>query len=138
MQPAALDDLGLEQSLRQLTERFARAGALEVNVEVEPLPVLPAAVEVGAYRILQESLTNVVRHSGASTVRVALRLGPECLELCVADNGTGDVRPRPDGVGLGSMRARAEEIGGRFDLVGTPGRGTTIRASLPLATGTPT
>jgi signal transduction histidine kinase len=101
------------------------------------LPRLPAAVEVGAYRIVQESLANVVRHAGATTVRVGLRLEHECLEVCVADNGTGELRPRPAGVGLGSMRARAEEIGGQFELVGIPGLGTTVRARLPLTTGTP-
>jgi signal transduction histidine kinase len=134
LQPATLDDIGLEASVRQLTERFARDGSLEVNVDVEALPALPAAVEVGAYRIVQESLANVVRHADASSVKVGLRLGAECLEVCVSDDGNGHSRQRPHGVGLESMRARAEEIGGQFEYNGTPGSGTTVRARLPLTT----
>ena len=137
LQPATLDDLGLEESLRQLTRRFARNGSLEVDMEVEPLPTLPAAVEVGAYRIVQESLANVVRHAGARAVHVGVHVGRDCLEVTVADDGSGQVRPRSDGVGLGSMRARAEEIGGQFELIGTPGRGTIVRARLPLTNGVP-
>lgn len=137
LRPAILDDLGLEEALRQLAARFSRAGAPAVAVDVGPLPGLPAAVEVGAYRIVQESVTNAVRHSGADRVQVGLRIGAGCLELSVSDDGTGHLEPRADGVGLGSMRERAEEIGGRLEVLGEPGRGTTVRAWLPVGAGSP-
>jgi signal transduction histidine kinase len=135
LRPAALDDLGLVESIRQLTTRFSRDDSPAIVLEADPVPPLPAAVEVGAYRIVQESVTNAVRHARASRVRVGLHLRDGCLEVCVSDDGTGHLVPRPDGVGLGSMRERAEEIGGRLEVVATPGQGTKVHARLPVAAG---
>ncbi len=132
LQPAALADLGLDESLRQLSARFSQADGLEVVVDADVPADLPAAVEVGAYRIVQESLSNAARHSGASRVCVGVHLRNGCLEVSVSDDGCGELRPRPGGVGLGSMRGRAEEIGGRFELVAQSGRGTTVIAQLPV------
>jgi signal transduction histidine kinase len=130
LRPAALDDVGLVQAVRQLAAHHRQPA---VEVVADPLPRLPAAVEVAAYRIIQEALANAVRHSRAQAVRVALDLPPDGLVLTVTDDGTGVVTPRLDGVGLGSMRERAEEIGGRFTIDAQPGCGTTITATLPLA-----
>ena len=128
LRPAALDDLGLEESLHQLADR----AALPVSVESAPLPALPAAVEVAAFRIVQEALTNVSRHAAARSARVRLRVCEQNLEVCVEDDGVGVVVPRPGGVGLGSMRERAEGIGGTFELAAVPGEGTRLSARLPL------
>ncbi|MEP6665469.1 MAG: ATP-binding protein, partial [Nocardioidaceae bacterium] len=97
------------------------------------LPPLPAAVEVAAYRIVQEALTNVARHSGACTAGVVLRHEPGSLAVEVCDDGSGVVAPRPGGLGLVSMRERAEEIGGSAEMSAVVGRGTTLRAWLPLS-----
>ena len=132
LQPAALADLGLVESLRQLTARFDHLGGSTVDLEADVPASLPAAVEVGAYRIVQESFTNAASHSGARDVRVDVHLDGTCLEVCVSDDGSGDLRPRPDGLGLTSMRERAEEIGGRLEVVAQPGRGTTRPARLPV------
>ena len=134
LRPAVLDDLGLVESLRQLATRLSRADSLVIGVDADPMPALPAAVEVGVYRIVQESLTNAVRHSDATRVVAGLRLRDGCLEVCVTDDGTGRLEPRTPGVGLASMRERAEEIGGSLEVVGVPGSGTTVRARLPVAT----
>ncbi len=131
LRPPALDDLGLVEALRQLAER----SGLAVTVDARPLPRLPAAVEAAAYRVVQEALGNATRHAGASHVLVRVCTSGDGLAVEVTDDGTGDVRPRPDGLGLRSMRERAEEIGGRFDLRATPGEGTTVRVTLPLVAG---
>jgi signal transduction histidine kinase len=128
LRPAALDDLGLVEAVRQLAVRMDPP----VSVAADELPRLPAAVELAAYRIVQEALSNAARHATASRVCVGLVLGAGGLVVTVADDGTGVVVPRADGVGLGSMRERAEEIGGSFALAADPGRGTTVTATLPV------
>jgi signal transduction histidine kinase len=101
-------------------------------------PPLPAAVEVAAYRIVQEALTNVVRHAHASecVVRLALDETVETLRLEIRDDGRGLPSERGRGVGVASMRERAAELGGEcvvesFSAVG----GTRVRASLPCTPG---
>jgi signal transduction histidine kinase len=128
LRPAALDDLGLTAAISQLVDGLG----IPVTVEADDLPRLPAASEVAAYRIAQEALTNVVRHAAATQACVRVACAPDALVVEVVDDGTGIVVPRPDGVGLGSMRSRAEEIGGSFLLDAQPGRGTRVVARLPL------
>jgi signal transduction histidine kinase len=104
-----------------------------VRVEVtEPLPALPAAVEVAAYRIVQEALTNVVRHAGARHCVARLCAADETLVVEVQDDGRGRARAREGGVGMTSMRERAQEIGGTLRVVDGAAAGTTVRASLPV------
>jgi signal transduction histidine kinase len=131
LRPAALDDLGLAEAVRQL----GALSAVPVRVEVDDGPRLPAATEVAAYRIVQEALANASRHAGARHACVRLLRSGASLTVEVVDDGSGVVVPRPDGVGIGSMRSRAEEIGGSFELIGTPGTGTTVTARLPLDAG---
>ena len=92
---------------------------------------LSAAVEVAAYRIITEALTNVVKHAGASRVSVRLLRRNAVFEAVVTDNGQGEVAPRSGGVGLESMALRAEELGGSLDVSNSP-TGTTVHARLPL------
>ena len=107
-------------------------------MESQDLPPLPAAVEVAAYRIVQEALTNVVRHSGAHTCLVDLRLGEtnygEALFVGVTDDGCGPHIPWSEGVGLHSMRTRAAELCGTCMIEARLGaeRGTHVAAVLPL------
>ena len=131
LRPAALDDLGLVEAVAQL----ATTASLPVAVESDPLPRLPAATEVAAYRIVQEALANTTRHAGASRACVGLRLTGDGLVVEVTDDGSGVLTPRPDGVGLGSMRGRAEEIGGTFTIDAVPGSGTRVVARLPVDVG---
>ncbi len=90
-------------------------------------------MEVAAYRIAQEALTNVARHAGARhcTVRLALDEPAGALHLEIGDDGRGIAPARGRGVGLASMRERAEELGGACVVEPTPGGGTRVRASLP-------
>jgi signal transduction histidine kinase len=134
LRPPTLDELGLAGSVRELATRFATpARSVEVLAADEELTPLPAAVDVAAYRIVAESLANVAKHSGATTVRLELARENGCLHVRVDDDGVG-LRPgRPRGVGLSSMRERAEELGGSCTVTAGPqGRGTAVRAVLPV------
>jgi signal transduction histidine kinase len=132
LRPPALDELGLVASLHLLADRVA-APALQVRVEADALPPVPAATEVAAYRIVAEALANTVRHSGASRVDVVLAAGTDGLHLRVADDGRGPGAARPGGLGLPSMRQRADELGGRCVVrPGTEG-GTVVEVVLPVA-----
>ena len=134
LRPPALDELGLAGALEQLALRQA---GLQVSVEVEapPLPALPAAVEVAAYRIVQEALANALRHGHAKDCRVQLALAAEGLRLQVSDDGQGLPNALEPGVGLRSMRERATELGGSLALERRAGGGTAVLACLPLGTG---
>jgi signal transduction histidine kinase len=130
LRPPALDELGLVASLRGLASREGSRGT-RVDLEApDPLPPLGAAVEVAAYRIVQEALTNVARHARARKCAVRLSLEPRALLLEIADDGRG-FSGRRIGVGLQAMRERAAELGGACEITSTPGRGTTVSARLP-------
>jgi len=137
LRPPALDELGLDGALRQLVERTTRGLKLGVEVSMpDELPDIPAAVEVAAYRVAQEALTNAVRHSGADLARLVLDVTDAEVRLEVADNGSGEVRARPGGIGLTTMYERAAEIGGRLSIKATD-CGTTITLWLPRSTAAP-
>jgi signal transduction histidine kinase len=128
LRPPALDELGLVGALREQAAQYTAAG-LEVEVVAADLGDLPAAVEVAAYRIVSEALTNVVRHADARRAVLSLWRA-QGLELTVRDDGRG-LGSTPAGVGVSSMRQRAEELGGGCAVTGSEG-GTEVRASLPL------
>jgi signal transduction histidine kinase len=150
LRPPALDDLGLIPAIRQqaanrgpLVEdliggkgsRWSNNG-LVFSVEAsEDLPLLPAAVEVACYRIAQEAIANATRHSGAGTCHVSLSLDEEngSLELEVVDDGVGVADDRNAGVGMSSMRERAEELGGILIVETLPEGGTRVLSRLPLS-----
>jgi signal transduction histidine kinase len=133
LRPAAVDELGLLGALGEQVDRFARQG-LSVTLQAPPaLPVLPAAVEVAAYRIITEALTNIARHAQAHQVTITVAIdGDLCLE--VQDDGTTSTANgdgwRP-GTGLQSMAERAAEVGGTLQAGPTP-TGGRVYASLPL------
>jgi two-component system NarL family sensor kinase len=134
LRPPALDEFGLVEALRHRTEQAARradGASVRVSLHLDgPLPALPAGIEVAAYRIAAEALTNVVRHSRATAAAVRLRCADN-LEIEVLDDGppAGD-RWQP-GIGLRAMRERADELGGRFEA-GPSADGGRVFASLPL------
>ena len=131
LRPPALDDLGLVLALRERAASYSQVG-LQITLDApEQLPPLPAAVEVAAYRIVQEALTNVVRHAQARSCVVRLTLG-DALDVEISDDGVGLPAGSRAGVGLLSMRDRTAELGGRWRIESTPARGTRISAQLPL------
>jgi signal transduction histidine kinase len=133
LRPPALDELGLVAAIREQADQYRQTG-LQVSVLApEILPPLPAAVEVAAYRIVQESITNVVRHAGAQTCTVRLEVDNGLL-VEIADDGRGLNGVRA-GVGLASMRERAAELGGSCVVEASSGGGTLVRARLPMHSG---
>lgn len=133
LRPPALDEFGLTAALRQHADRVnIRDGHLAVTVDAPPhLLALPAAVEVAAYRIAMEAVTNAARHAGARHCRLRLTLD-DTLQVEVCDDGVGLPAARRDGVGLAAMRERAAELGGTCLIGGRPGGGTRVLARLPL------
>jgi signal transduction histidine kinase len=135
LRPPALDDLGLIGALRaQAAHGYHDEPSVTIEVPDELRP-LPAAVEVATYRIVQEALTNATRHAQAR--RCAVRIVPDeemnALRLEVTDDGRGIPEDRSAGVGLSSMRERAEELGGSCKVETLPKGGTRVEAVLPLA-----
>jgi signal transduction histidine kinase len=136
LRPPTLDELGLVMALREGVTQFSQQGSNDLNFTLdapESLPALPAAVEVAVYRITQEALTNVIRHAGAHNCYVRLSLDESAGFLCleVQDDGKGLLMKRRVGVGLNSMRERAEELGGTFTITPILTGGTLLTAKLP-------
>ena len=137
LRPPALDALGVAAALRQQGDLVA---GVEVRVEApdaESLAALPAAVEVAAYRIAGEALTNVSRHAGARRCTIRIALDGDRLLVEVSDDGVGIAADREAGVGLLSLRERADELGGRTEVTCPPSGGTVVRAWLPLSVTQP-
>jgi signal transduction histidine kinase len=131
LRPAALDELGLVGALREEGSRFS-----PINVIVdapESLPALPSSVEVAAYRIAAEALTNVVRHSDAQLASVRLTTDDGTLEMIITDDGSA-TSPWSPGLGLASIQTRASEVGGACEA-GPTAEGGRVVAVLPLGAG---
>jgi PAS domain S-box-containing protein len=139
LRPPMLDDLGLPDALEWLLDQQASAAGWRWNLEVPEIEErLPKEVETTLFRIAQEALTNAARYSGATEVRLSLRLDGDAARLEVCDNGSGfdlgrytSAEERKKHFGLVSMAERAEVAGGDLEIDTAPGRGTTIRASVP-------
>jgi two-component system, NarL family, sensor kinase len=132
LRPPALDELGLISAIREQAARYQDVTNLCATVEgPESLPPLPAAVEVAAYRIVVEALTNVVRHGQARNCTIRLSLAGE-LALEIVDDGLGLPPDLRAGVGLTSIRERAAELGGTCVAETMPSGGTRVRVTLPL------
>ena len=131
LRPPTLDDLGLIGALRDQAARYTQSG-LQIAVEApDALDPLPAAVEVAAYRIGMEALTNVVRHAQACTCTLMVQRDSH-LVLTISDDGRGLPAAPVPGIGVRSMRQRAEELGGRCTIEARPEGGTLVVARLPL------
>jgi two-component system sensor histidine kinase UhpB len=135
LRPGALEQLGLLNALISLCARISEQSGIRVHRELEPaIPQLPDDVELAVYRIAQEGLTNVMRHSQASEVTVSLRVVNEELVLRVVDNGRGLPETVVEGGGLAGMRERALLIGADLQIERTePGVAVTLRLPLDKA-----
>ncbi|MDQ6659892.1 MAG: sensor histidine kinase, partial [Chloroflexota bacterium] len=132
LRPLALDDLGLIAALHEQIAQYRTSG-ISISLDApEQLPPLPAAVEVACYRIVQEALTNVTRHSHAQNCTLRLSLS-QIVSLEIADDGVGLPPLYRTGAGLTSMRERATELGGTCVIESLPGGGTRVSVQLPLS-----
>ena len=142
LRPTVLDDLGLRAALAWYGQTRLEPVGISMELESDERVIrLPAAVETTVFRIAQEALTNVVRHSGASNVRVSLHAGPEDLTLSIVDNGRGFDADNLDwedplypAYGLRGMKERAEILGGTLSIVSSKGEGTSVHMWIPLET----
>jgi signal transduction histidine kinase len=130
LRPPALDQLGLAASLRGLAAQESSPGTSVTIDAPASIPPLPAAVEVAAYWIAQEALTNVKRHADAQFCSVRVAVEPTALKLEIADNG-GGLSIGSSGIGLHTMKERAAEVGGTCEISDRTGGGTLVVASLP-------
>jgi signal transduction histidine kinase len=140
LRPSMLDDFGLPDTLRWYLRKFSdRTGVRTELVDDHLIERLPIDVEVCVYRVVQEALTNVARHAQASTCRVFVQRVASSLIVTVEDDGIGWQVPMPDrrmardGLGLVGIRERVADLGGRFRIEGTSGKGTRLTIELPLA-----
>jgi two-component system sensor histidine kinase UhpB len=132
LRPEALDDLGLASALAALAERFARQARLHIDLQVEPaLPQLHRDAELVIYRVAQEALTNVARHSGSATAALRLVGASDRVTLTVTDDGSG-LPPEASGGGLLGMAERASTIEAALWIGSRDGGGTEIRLDVPI------
>ncbi|MBA2470611.1 MAG: ATP-binding protein [Chloroflexia bacterium] len=134
LRPAALDTLGLIPALLSHSQRYEARTGVRVELRHHGLDrCLPPEIEIAAYRVVQEALTNVARHAGVDAVSVQL-LADDRLTIVVRDRGHGfDIAATSGAGGLGGMRERVELLGGGFWLEAAEGAGVVVTAELPLA-----
>jgi PAS domain S-box-containing protein len=124
--PAVLTRGGLEPALRNLVRR----AAMDVELNLEGVERFPERVEVAAYYVVSEALTNAAKHAGASAVDVDVQARDSVLNLAIRDNGVGGADPSR-GSGLIGLRDRIEAVGGTVEIESNPGKGTSLRATIP-------
>jgi signal transduction histidine kinase len=149
LHPHHLDRLGFVSAVEAMTDNIARTTGLCVHNSLEKIDVrLRKETEIHVYRIIQEALTNVVRHAQAKNVSVTLRAEQRTLELVIVDDGKGfqpgetakqqePTSPADSlsGFGLASMSERARIIGAKLQIESSPGNGTVVRVTLSLDSG---
>jgi signal transduction histidine kinase len=136
LRPSLLDDLGLVAAIEwQLTE-FEKHSGIKTSFSEPAMDVkLPDDKKIGLFRILQESLTNVARHSGATGIKVSLTSNNNNFVLQITDNGKGFDKRKITGkrtLGILGMKERTAMMGGAYEITGTPGKGTTVLVTVPL------
>ncbi len=139
LRPAALDELGLMAAIEALTERSATTAGLDIKTDFA-LPEtwgrerLDPELESTVYRLVQEALTNVVKHARAERVDLKVSMDGDAVTVSVRDDGVGfDPATTSEGFGLVGMRERLELIGGHVQVSSAPGQGTEVRAELPVS-----
>jgi signal transduction histidine kinase len=134
LRPSMLDDLGLIPALEWQARETSRRTGIDARVSAENVDdSLPDAVRTCVYRVVQEALQNVARHSGARHARIAVRQQDGAIALSVEDDGKGFDPRRIKGMGLLGMEERVRQLRGRLEVQSEPGKGTTLRITLPVS-----
>jgi signal transduction histidine kinase len=140
LHPPVLDDLGLESALRWLAKGFGERSGIAMEAKIEEIgPGISQEIATTVFRVAQEALANVHRHSGSTWARITLSLRGNALELCVEDRGRGlkshitDIPEQTLGVGIAGMRVRLEQLRGRLELQ-SRAPGLAVKATVPLQT----
>ena len=130
LKPSLLDEKGLAEALRLHCELFSQRQGVPVDLKVDDAPALSPEQQIAVYRIAQEALANVQKHSGATYVTVTLAVHDDSVDLTVSDNGKGfSPGSGTEGLGLRSMESRCARNNGTFSVTSSPGAGTTMTAS---------
>jgi signal transduction histidine kinase len=133
LRPSALDELGLSAALEQLVQRQCETANLSCKFDISrKLDHVTGTLAINAYRIVQESLTNVVRHASASHVVLIAKLEQRQVLLAISDNGQGYPKSLNAGFGITGIRERVEGLGGNINTQSEQGQGVKITVSLPL------
>ncbi len=137
--PAILKDLGLVRAINSQCVRFSDREGIDVDFQAQDVPdTVPKGIALCLYRIIQESLRNIAKHSQATRVEISLKGQDERILLHIIDDGAGFVpreARRTPGIGLASMRERVEYVNGQFEVRSDPGMGTMIEVSVPMTKG---
>lgn len=134
LKPPMLEEDGLLQAVKYLTDRHSSEMNLKIVMSNTDLPQnIPWDISLAAYRIIQESLTNIIKHAGANEVKIDIYVADNMLRINISDNGKGFVKDTlRSGSGLRSMHERAAILGGVCTINSSPGSGTYVSASIPL------
>jgi signal transduction histidine kinase len=135
LRPATLDTLGLVATIRWYAEQFSSSSGIATTVDLPDYVRLSQVSSIAVFRIIQESLTNIARHSGASEVEIALRKDSGMLSVEISDNGSGIERAaleQTTALGIMGMRERADYLGGTLSVVGKPSLGSSVVLRIPL------
>lgn len=133
LRPPMLDDLGLIPALEWQARETSRRSDMEVEVNASELPAnLPDELKTGIYRIVQEALQNAATHAHAKRAKVSVKHEASNVDVQISDDGVGFQPDRTRGMGILGMEGRVRQLGGKFDLQTSPGKGTTVHAVLPF------
>jgi len=133
LRPPSVNGIRFDETINEYIIDWAHQTGIGATFNVEALVELPLEIKQSIYRIMQEALANVARHSSAENVEAALIFGDNSVEFCVNDDGIGfDAKLQHDGMGLDSMRERAESLGGTFFIKSETGQGTKVCVILPF------
>jgi signal transduction histidine kinase len=139
LRPSMLDDLGLIPALEWQAREVSRRSGIHVKVVAEDVTdSLPDEMRTCIYRLVQEALQNVSRHSGANNAVVTVRQDGGSVSLTVEDDGQGFAPEKRRGLGMLGMEERVRQLRGQFEVRSAPGKGTTMRVTLPLPATQPT
>jgi signal transduction histidine kinase len=136
LRPSALDDFGLGPALERLAQTFAERSGVAASVEASLEERLPSEVETTLYRVVQEALSNIVKHAGATHVSVIVARRERSVVAIIEDDGVGFAPDgvREDALGLLGMRERLALVGGTLEIESADGTGTTVAAQVPVGT----
>ena len=136
LRPSALDDFGLGPAVERLAQTFGERSGIRTTVETHLGERLPPELETTLYRVVQEALSNVVKHAAAEHVSIVLSQRGSSVAATIDDDGAGfdEAEVRADALGLTGMRERLALVGGALEIESTPGRGTTVAAQVPVVT----
>lgn len=133
--PPSLGDIGLKEAVSELIESLNISQRIKLKLKTTGIEMvdMPDNIKLMAYRIVQEQVNNIIKHSGATTAEVKLAVSKKMFNITVKDNGIGfDSKRKSNGIGLSNITSRAELHNGKVDVVSSPGKGCTLKVSLPF------